>query len=171
RDDPRRSDRGANFLRVVARLKPGVTVAQAKTDLDATAHRLQRQFPIDDARKTGVNLYPLHAEIVSDYRQILWTLFAAVVVLVAIGCGNLANLLLVRTSARGAELALRVSLGASRRRAAQPLVRWGAAAARAAARARGGSARRSRGAAGRGRRAGRRRRLARVRSRRIPAPR
>src|SRR5262245_19297930 len=93
RDDPRRSDRGANFLRVVARLKPGVTVAQAKTDLDATAHRLQRQFPIEDARKTGVNLYPLHAEVVSDYRQILWTLFAAVIVLVAIGCGNLANLL------------------------------------------------------------------------------
>src|SRR5262249_6339392 len=122
RDDPRRSDRGANFLRVVARLKPGVTVAQAKTDLDATAHRLQRQFPIEDARKTGVNLYPLHAEVVSDYRQILWTLFAAVIVLVAIGCGNLANLLLVRASARRAELALRLSLGASPWRLTRQLV-------------------------------------------------
>jgi MacB-like periplasmic core domain/FtsX-like permease family len=92
RDDPRRTDRGANFLRVVARLKSGASLAQAKADLDATARRLQRQFPDDDARKTGVSLYPLQAEIVSDYRQILWTLFAAVGVLLAIGCGNLANL-------------------------------------------------------------------------------
>ena len=99
RDHPLRTDRGANFLRVVARLKPGVTFEQAKADLDATAHRLQRAYPDDDARKTGVNLYPLHAEIVGDYRQILWTLFAAVGVLLAIGCGNLANVLLVRLAA------------------------------------------------------------------------
>ena len=122
RDDVRRSDRGANFLRVVARLKPRVTIAQAKADLDTIAHRLQRQYPVDDARKTGVNLYPLHAEIVSDYRQILWTLFAAVIVLVAIGCGNLANLLLVRASARSPELALRLALGASPRRLMRQLV-------------------------------------------------
>lgn len=116
RDDPRRADRGANFLRVVARLKPGVTFAQAQSDLNAIAHRLQRAYPDDDARKTGVNLYPLHAEIVSDYRQILWTLFAAVGVLVAIGCGNLANLLLVRAAGRTAEFGLRLSLGASPQR-------------------------------------------------------
>ena len=122
RDDARRSDRGANFLRVVGRLKPRVTVAQAKADLDTIAHRLQRDYPADDARKTGVNLYPLHAEIVSDYRQILWTLFAAVMILVAIGCGNLANLLLVRASARTGELALRLSLGASPRRLMRQLI-------------------------------------------------
>ena len=122
RDDARRSDRGANFLRVVARLKPQVSVAQAKADLDTIARRLQQQYPIDDARKTGVNLYPLHAEIVSDYRQMLWTLLAAVIVLVAIGCGNLANLLLVRTSARAPELALRLSLGASRWRLMRQLL-------------------------------------------------
>jgi putative ABC transport system permease protein len=112
RDDVRRSDRGANFLRVVARLRPQATIAQAKVDLDTIAHRLQRQYPIDDARKTGVNLYPLHAEIISDYREILWTLFAAVIVVVAIGCGNLATLLLLRAAARTPELALRLSLGA-----------------------------------------------------------
>jgi putative ABC transport system permease protein len=122
RDDARRSDRGANFLRVVGRVKPQVTVAQAKADLDTIAHRLQRQYPVDDARKTGVNLYPLHAEIVSDYREILWTLLAAVIVLVAIGCGNLANLLLVRASARSSELALRLALGASPRRLMRQLV-------------------------------------------------
>ena len=122
RDDARRSDRGANFLRVVARVKPRVTVAQAKSDLDTIAHRLQQQYPADDARKTGVNLYPLHAEIVSDYREILWTLLAAVIVLVAIGCGNLANLLLVRASARSSELALRLALGASPQRLMRQLV-------------------------------------------------
>src|SRR5262249_11477026 len=99
-----------------------VSIGQAKADLDAIARRLQRQYPVDDARKTGVNLFPLHAEIVSDYRQMLWTLLAAVVLLVAIGCGNLANLLLVRASARAPELAVRASLGASPWRLAQQLM-------------------------------------------------
>jgi len=133
RDDPRRSDRGANFLRVVARLKPGVSIATAKADLDTIAHRLQRIYPVDDAKKTGVNLFPLHAEIVSDYRQMLWTLFAAVIVLVAVGCGNLANLLLVRASARTSELALRLSLGASPGRLMRQLVVEAAVLAVAAA--------------------------------------
>ena len=114
RDDARRTDRGANFLRVVARLRPGVSIAQAKADLDTTARRLQQQFPSDDARKTGVNLYPLQAEIVRDYGQILWTLFGAVGVLLAIGCGNLANLMLLRAAGRRSEMALRGALGASR---------------------------------------------------------
>ena len=114
RADPRRSDRGANFLRVVARLGPGVSIARAKGDLDEIAGRLQRRYPNEDSRKIGVNLYPLHTEIVRDYQQILWTLFAAVLLFLAIGCGNLANLLLVRSVSRGPEFALRASLGASR---------------------------------------------------------
>jgi putative ABC transport system permease protein len=122
RDDPRRTDRGANFLRVVARLQPGASIAMAKADLDATARRLQRQFPDDDARKTGVNLYPLHAEIVSDYRPILLTLLAAVAVLLAIGCGNLANLMLLGAAGRRPELALRMALGASRGAIARQLL-------------------------------------------------
>jgi putative ABC transport system permease protein len=114
RSDPRRSDRGANFLRVVARLAPAVTLARAKADLDAIAARLRRSYPNEDSRKIGVNLYPLHTEIVRDYQQILWTLFAVVLLFMTIGCGNLANLLLVRSVARGPEFALRASLGASR---------------------------------------------------------
>ena len=110
RADPRRSDRGANFLRVVARLEPAVSLARAKADLDGIAARLQRSYPDEDSRKIGVNLYPLHSEIVRDYQQILWTLFAAVLLFLAIGCGNLANLLLVRVRrARTGVRAARVS--------------------------------------------------------------
>lgn len=116
RNDPRRTDRGANFLRVIARLKPGVTVVEAKADLDAIARRLQRDFPDDDARKTGVSLYPLQSEIVGDYQTIVWMLFASVAILLAVSCGNLANLVLVRAVRRRSELALRASLGASRAR-------------------------------------------------------
>jgi putative ABC transport system permease protein len=112
--DPRRADRGANFLRVVARLAPGVTLAQAEGDLDAIAHRLQRLYPTENARKIGIGLYPLHTEIVRDYRGMLWTLFASVGVLLVVGCVNLTNLLLVRATGRETEFAVRTSLGASR---------------------------------------------------------
>jgi predicted permease len=120
--DPRRTDRGANFLRVVARLAPGVTPAQAKTDLDAIAHRLQRLYPAENARKIGISLYPLHKEIVRDYRGMLWTLFGSVAVLLLLGCVNLANLLLVRAAGRQTEFAVRSSLGASRGRLARQLL-------------------------------------------------
>ena len=121
RDDARRASRGVNFVRVVARLKPRVSIGQAKADLDTIAHRLQRQFPIDDARKVGISLYPLHTEIVRDYASLLWTLLGAVAILLLIGCGNLANLLLLRAAGRQAEIALRVSLGATRARIARQL--------------------------------------------------
>lgn len=116
REDPRRADRGANFLRVVARLKPGTSIAEATADLNTIARRLQKDYPDDDARKVGISLYDLQSEIVRDYRQILWMLLAAVAVLLAITCGNLANLLLVRSVGRQSEFALRSALGASRSR-------------------------------------------------------
>jgi predicted permease len=120
--DPRRADRGANFLRVVARLAPAVTLARAKADLDAIAQRLQRQYPSENARKIGISLYPLHTEIVRDYRSMLWALFASVGVLLLVGCVNLANLLLVRATGRQTEFAVRTALGASRGQLARQLL-------------------------------------------------
>jgi putative ABC transport system permease protein len=113
-NDPRRADRGANFLRVVARLKAGVTEAGAKADLDAVALRLQHDYPVDDAKKAGVSLYPLQGEIVRDYGPLLSTLLIAVCVLLLVGFGNLAALVSVRTAGRDLELRLRTALGASR---------------------------------------------------------
>ena len=120
--DPRRADRGANFLRVVARLAPALTLSQAKANLDPIAHRLQRLHPQENARKTGISLYPLQTEIVRDYRGMLWTLFASVGVLLLVGCVNLANLLVVRAAGRRTEFAVRTSLGASRGRLARQLL-------------------------------------------------
>ena len=113
RADPRRVDRGANFLRVVARLAPHTSLIEARADLNAIARRLQQLYPTENSKKIGISLYPLHAEIVRDYRTMLWTLFGSVGVLLLVGCVNLANLLLVRAAGRQNEFAVRLSLGAS----------------------------------------------------------
>jgi len=114
--DPRRADRGAGFLRVVARLKPGISIARAKADLDAIGARLQRIYPEADAKKTGVNLFSLSAEMVGDARALLLTLLAAVVLLLLIACANIASLLLSQLFSRRRELSLRIALGATRAR-------------------------------------------------------
>ncbi len=90
--DPRRDQRGAGFLRVVARLRPGVTVGAAKKDLDVIGRRLQRDYPVDDAKKNGVNLYPLQSEIVGDAAGLLTALLAGVLLLVVVALANLASL-------------------------------------------------------------------------------
>jgi predicted permease len=116
--DPRRPDRSAGFLRVVARLKPGVSIAAAKTNLDAIAARLRREYPDANAKKVGVNLFPLDREIIGDARTLLLTLLGAVALVLLVACANIANLLLVAYGARRHELGLRTALGATRRRIA-----------------------------------------------------
>ena len=114
--DPRRSDRGAGFLRVVARLKPGVSLSAAKANLDAIGARLRHDYPDANAKKLGVNLYPLDREIVGDARALLLTLLGAVGLLLVVACANVANLLLAALAMRRRELSLRADLGATRRR-------------------------------------------------------
>jgi predicted permease len=112
--NPSMQQRGYNQLSVVGRLRPGVTVAQAKAEMDTIARSLAARYPDDNAKETSISVVPLLAEIVADVQTPLRILFAAVACLVLIVCANIAGLMLTRTSQRQAELAIRAALGATR---------------------------------------------------------
>jgi putative ABC transport system permease protein len=102
----------------IARLAPGVTVEQARAHMDVIAGNLSRQYPQTN-KDSRVFVGPMLSEMTGSVRRALWVLFAAVGVLFAVGCVNLANLLLARTANRRREFSLRASLGASPSRLAR----------------------------------------------------
>ena len=121
-NDPSFRDRRVDMsAHAVGRLKPGVTLLQAKADMDVVAHHLAVAYPEAD-KDAGITLVSMKEDMVGNVRPFLIVLLAAVGFLLLIACANVANLLLARSMGRSREFAIRAALGASHVRVIRQLL-------------------------------------------------
>jgi putative ABC transport system permease protein len=120
-EDTANDARGGHYINVVGRLKPGMTVAQARAELEVIASQLAKQYP-DSNKGWGILMMALQDYSVRDVKPVLYTLLGAVGCVLLIACANLANLLLARATARHREISIRAALGASRARLMRQLL-------------------------------------------------
>ena len=113
--------RKQHYVRTIARVKPGVSLATAQADLQAIARRLEAQYPDANSGQSAM-LVPLHTDVVGDLRTALLLLQGAATLVLLIACVNLANVTLSRTIGRRREMALRAALGAGRGRLIRQLL-------------------------------------------------
>jgi putative ABC transport system permease protein len=120
--DPAEADSARRYFFFQARLKPGVSLAQAASDFDVVARRMAKVYPDQYPDKFSIHVQTLTDMVVGRFRATLMTLLAAVGLLLFIACTNVANMLLARATAREKEIAIRAALGASRWRIARQLL-------------------------------------------------